>query len=54
MTSSPIQRPVRPALVYADEEDAADVEDERPHVRHEEIELVPQVSPVVEEEETFR
>jgi hypothetical protein len=54
MTSSPIQRPVRPALVYADEEDAADVEDERPQVRHEEIELVPQVSPVVEEEETFR
>jgi hypothetical protein len=51
MTSSPIQRPVRPALVYVDEEDAADVEDERPQVRHEEIELVPQVSPVVEEED---
>jgi hypothetical protein len=54
ITSSPIQRPVRPALVYADEEDAADVEDERPHVRHEEIELVPQVNPFVEEEEDFQ
>lgn len=50
MASSPIQRPARPALVYAEEEEVLDAENERPY----EHQRTAPVNAVVEEEEDLQ